>query len=248
MTHPGARPTRVLFIHGLESGPRGGKVQLLREQGFEVVAPDMQMSLRKVWRTNSAARNLLRHKETRAMLAGVVAGGVLAARGHKVLAGGVVAGALGFGVLRRKQWTADALGHSLGACVALQREAISAARPDVVLGSSWGGAVAIELLVRGIWRGPTVLLAPAFHKVYERMDAEQIAPHAAYLSELSQQLPITLYHDPLDDVVPLAHSISLCEGSAIDLRVVNAGGHRLLELLERGELAQTLHAVHRLEA
>ena len=34
-------------------------------------------------------------------------------------------------------------------------------RVDAVVGSSFGGAVAVRLLERGAWRGPTLLLAPA---------------------------------------------------------------------------------------
>ena len=51
------------------------------------------------------------------------------------------------------------------ACVELQRESIEAFRPDVVLGSSFGGAVVVELLRRGVWTGPTLLLAQAALKV-----------------------------------------------------------------------------------
>jgi len=47
------------------------------------------------------------------------------------------------------------------ACVALQTETIACFRPDVLVGSSFGGAVAVALLQRGLWRGPTLLLAQA---------------------------------------------------------------------------------------
>jgi len=47
------------------------------------------------------------------------------------------------------------------ACVALQAETITKFRPDVLVGSSFGGAVAVALLQRGLWRGPTLLLAQA---------------------------------------------------------------------------------------
>ena len=40
--------------------------------------------------------------------------------------------------------------------VALRRE-----KPDVVVGSSWGGAVALKCIEQGYWAGPAVLLAPA---------------------------------------------------------------------------------------
>ena len=46
-------------------------------------------------------------------------------------------------------------------CVATQAEVIGSFRPDVLVGSSFGGAVAVALLMRGDWRGPTLLLAQA---------------------------------------------------------------------------------------
>ena len=46
-------------------------------------------------------------------------------------------------------------------CVETQRAALESIRPDVLVGSSFGGAVAVALLTRGHWRGPTLLLAQA---------------------------------------------------------------------------------------
>ena len=53
---------RVLFVHGLESGPNGKKVQFLREQFRNVECCDMQMSLLNISRHNSVIRNVLRGK------------------------------------------------------------------------------------------------------------------------------------------------------------------------------------------
>ena len=46
------------------------------------------------------------------------------------------------------------------ACVTRHAELLSGdGRPDVLAGSSFGGAVAVALLQRGHWAGPTLLLA-----------------------------------------------------------------------------------------
>lgn len=45
--------------------------------------------------------------------------------------------------------------------IRVQERAIRANPPDVLVGSSFGGAVAVALLQRGLWNGPTLLLAPA---------------------------------------------------------------------------------------
>ena len=43
--------------------------------------------------------------------------------------------------------------------------AIAEHAPRVVVGSSYGGAVATKLLLDGIWSGPTVLIAPAARRL-----------------------------------------------------------------------------------
>jgi hypothetical protein len=47
------------------------------------------------------------------------------------------------------------------ACVEVQTDALATFRPDLLVGSSFGAAVAVELLQRGLWRGATLLLAQA---------------------------------------------------------------------------------------
>lgn len=49
----------------------------------------------------------------------------------------------------------------LDACVQKQADAIKEFEPDIVVASSWGGGVAVHLLARGLWKGATLLLAPA---------------------------------------------------------------------------------------
>lgn len=46
-------------------------------------------------------------------------------------------------------------------CVELHRQALATFAPDVLVGSSFGAAVAVSLLQRGLWQGPTLLLAQA---------------------------------------------------------------------------------------
>jgi pimeloyl-ACP methyl ester carboxylesterase len=45
--------------------------------------------------------------------------------------------------------------------VEVQAAALREFHPHVLVGSSYGGAIAVELLQRGVWRGPTLLLAQA---------------------------------------------------------------------------------------
>ena len=229
-------PIRLLFIHGLESSPHGTKVRVLREQGFDVIAPDMQMGVLQLQRRNSALRQLLRLRESRLIAAAVATAAVLG----QPLAALMLASS--FFLVRRRALFARALARSFEACFELQREAVVREQPEVVVGSSWGGAIAAELIIRGVWTGPTVLLAPALHKVAAgtRKDA---APKLARLRARSAEMKIIVFHDPADDTIPHADSVELARDSQIDFRSVDAGGHRLMALLERRELAQTIAQV-----
>ncbi len=79
------------------------------------------------------------------------------------------------------------------ACVALHAEAIRRFEPDVVVGSSFGGAIAVALLQREQWSGPTLLLA-----------------QAALRQGLRAKIPagerVWMVHARGDEIVPLADS------------------------------------------
>ena len=72
--------------------------------------------------------------------------------------------------------------------------------PDVLAGSSFGGAVAVALLQRGHWAGPTLLLA-------------QAALLYGLPAELPPGVPVWIVHGSGDDVVPPEHSRRLAEAS-----------------------------------
>lgn len=73
-------------------------------------------------------------------------------------------------------------------CVAQQQVALEEFRPDVIVGSSFGGAVAVALLQRGFWRGPTLLLA-------------QAALRTDLACELPEDVRIWLVHGLRDEIV-----------------------------------------------
>ena len=235
---------KLLFIHGLEGHPNGAKVRMLRAQGFEVRAEDMQMSLMRFGKRNSALRNALRLPEVRFFAAVFVLALVLcvALDASPFLFAAVLASPLWL-ALRRRALVRGGLAKSFDVCVEVQRRALREDAPDILVGSSWGGAVAAELLVRGDWTGPTVLLAPAIERVDFWARRGTLARTTEALRRIAAAVPLVVFHDPSDEVVPYADSARLTKDSPIELRSVDAGGHRLLALLERGELAQLLLAL-----
>lgn len=119
------RMVRVLYCHGLESGPHGYKVEAMRAWAETVTCADQEMSL---------INPLKRHSIVRSLAA------VLFDEGPS-------------------GWLPAAFQRSLEKCAQLQREALSSCgRVDVLVGSSWGGAVALKLLADGGYAGPSVLL------------------------------------------------------------------------------------------
>ena len=107
--------------------------------------------------------------------------------------------------------------------------AIAEHAPRVVVGSSYGGAVATKLLLDGIWSGPTVLIAPAAR----RLGLDPALPPGAR---------VIVLHGELDDIVPLADSHRLVAGAGegVELWTIPGGDHRLNTILTDGTLARAL--------
>ncbi len=89
------------------------------------------------------------------------------------------------------------------ACVALHERMLAEAPPDLLVGSSFGGAVAWQLLLTGAWRGPCVLLAPAV----ARMGLPWSLPEG-------RRAPIWLVHGLHDELLPWQDSLALSRASA----------------------------------
>ncbi len=223
--------THVLFLHGLESGPHGDKTRLMRAQGLTVTAPDLQMSKLRLDKRNSIARQILKQWEVPTVLAASVI---------TALRLGIVTSAVATTVTiraRKRAWISKAVGASRRACVDIARDVLATTHAEVLVGSSWGGAIALELLRDGSWRGPTVLLAPASKVIQELVDESAWGTLLAAVRRAAAKSPIVVFHDPSDSTIDIGGSRELAAGSAVRLHEVQAGGHRLLDLVEDGRLA-----------
>jgi pimeloyl-ACP methyl ester carboxylesterase len=112
------------------------------------------------------------------------------------------------------------------------REAVRAAKPKVVVGSSFGGALLLALVREGAWTGPCVFLAQAAQK----LGAGDALPEGTRA---------VLLHADDDDVVPLEDSVALAAtgGPGVRLIVVPGGGHRLSSTLEDGTLEAVIREI-----
>ena len=107
------------------------------------------------------------------------------------------------------------------ACVQLAAQELAHHSPRLLVGSSYGGAIAQLLLERGDWRGPTLLIAPAGEKL-------GLSVHSP------EGVPILVLHGDQDEVIPLQDSIRYCTAQSVSLQVIIGGDHRLNALLENG--------------
>ncbi|HMR76720.1 MAG TPA: hypothetical protein PKD61_16480 [Polyangiaceae bacterium] len=119
------------------------------------------------------------------------------------------------------------------ACVQLAREATREHTPDVLVGSSFGGAGALQLLQDGRWTGPTLLLAPASRFL--------LGPVA-----LPDAARILIVHGRDDAVVPIEQSRDLAATHPCVRLVEVDDGHRLSSLLEGEHLGSYVEQAARL--
>jgi pimeloyl-ACP methyl ester carboxylesterase len=105
-------------------------------------------------------------------------------------------------------------------------------RPEVVVGSSFGGGVALWLAFTGAWQGPLVLLAPAGVKV--------LAPGGLK----ARAGRVLVVHGRRDEVVPVDDSLALARDSACELALwLVDDEHRLAASVGSGLLERALSAV-----
>jgi hypothetical protein len=118
-------------------------------------------------------------------------------------------------------------------CIDVHARALREFRPHVLVGSSFGGAVALALLTRGLFTGPTLLLAQAGLRYF---------PGAG----LPPAVAVTLVHARADDVVDFADSLQLAQtGSADRVQLLaRDDDHALTTLCASGELVTLVSALH----
>jgi hypothetical protein len=206
----------VMYIHGLESGPTGRKYQELKRAGFDVVSLRMPCDRRSIIKDP------------------VILAALMMLVGSPVAIGLAVGTLYAIPTFAAVLLAAFASKHLyvrrlLRRGVAVQLAALRN-NPHIVaiVGSSLGGAVGVELLRYGSWKGPVVLLAPAQHKV---AGLARLPP-----PRLPQAVRCLIVHGTSDDVVPVADSRAL---------VREAGPHTsLLEVEDDHRLNQTATAAN----
>jgi len=214
---------KVIFLHGLESGPRGTKATFLKTHCPEVIIPNFDVSLFDLRKQNCPFRSV--------WMLGPISG-ALAGLALPVLA----LGALPLGFIASRK----ALHESLEKCVTIAQDAVAGAGDiDGIIASSWGGAVALKLLERtpSLKEVPFILVAPA---VAASGWARPIYP-SFQPETLNGNRSVTILHGTDDNEVPIAMTRKLKEKfPEIRFMEFEGGDHRLNQILTDSTLLKLM--------
>lgn len=112
--------------------------------------------------------------------------------------------------VRRHALIAGAVSGAYTASLGVAMRALLTHRPDVVVGFSWGGALALDMAKSGgPWQGPTVLLAPAHEKLLAlrgKLNSNRSPPRFP----LPSHGPTVVIHSTADTLIPIENSRRLC--------------------------------------
>ena len=105
-------------------------------------------------------------------------------------------------------------------------------QPEIIIGSSYGGALLLSLLQGGVTRARAVLIAQAGVKL-------------GLPARLPERARAVLLHGTADDVVPIEGSRALARdaGPGVQLWEIEGGDHPLNAILEDGTLERAIDAV-----
>lgn len=235
----------VLFLHGLESGPGGSKARYLQKHfgADRVRAPDLEMSSWDPRRSNSFTRTALRS----------------------------AASLRGCAEIALRQIAVDyPLGHppqpdDASGCASKRQEDVASGidfqaveQSLVIVGSSWGGAVAVKLVEEfGVRPKALVLMAPAlgckaptgwlsmFGFAYswllpDWLPTTLLEPSSEVAGGGGAGGKVLLFHGTDDDTVPVARSRELKRTfDHIQYVEIAGGDHRLnAAMLEATEIQE----------
>ncbi len=118
-------------------------------------------------------------------------------------------------------------------CVSVHADCLASFRPDVLVGSSFGGAIALALLQRGQWTGPTLLLA-------------QAGLRCGLPPMLPSGIEIWLVHGTLDTVIDPEDSrrLAAAAGTSSTVRLIEVDDdHVLGKSVANGDFADWVRAL-----
>mmetsp|Transcript_21598 Transcript_21598/g.32146 ORF Transcript_21598/g.32146 Transcript_21598/m.32146 type:complete len:260 (-) Transcript_21598:233-1012(-) len=211
---------RILFIHGVQAGPNQYKAQVVAKAGFEVFAPDMGT---KTWCYISIAILILI-----SMALGMVAIQLREYMKDRPTNDSVMAFLAFMLSVIIIGWTfykvnAMAWGWKFAQCQEKMQNSIESYQPHAIVASSFGAAVAVELMRNGHWCGATVLLSPAVDMVH------RLVRNPGPLPLIPVGATVSVVHGRRDWIAPFTDARRLFRESEGEVQFIDAGsdGHFL---------------------
>lgn len=110
-------------------------------------------------------------------------------------------------------------------CIKCQTATFAQGLPQVLVGSSFGGFIALSMVQQGVWAGPLVLLAP--------LTTLWCLPIPIVSLPDTYPFPVHIYHGTEDSVISIAHSRRFeARHPFVRLHPIQQEGHRLNEFAQ----------------
>ena len=115
-------------------------------------------------------------------------------------------------------------------------QAIQNYKPDLVIGSSMGGALLATLVMNDDWNGPALFLASGAQFLFG-------------VTDLMNRSPVSRHwiHGTRDTIIPYAHSLNAAQESYGTCQLVN-DDHRLESIIDSGILADAIENLIKVDA
>jgi predicted alpha/beta hydrolase family esterase len=213
---------KILFLHGLEAGLHGTKSRYLKKIfKNDCITPDLQISKFKIWLKNSFIRNILKNKRFLFILISIILTCLTIANLTKLYSLGLFIGIISFIILiifNKKYLISEAVKLSMDNNIKIAEDEIKKHNPEIIIGSSWGGALLVNLIKRGIWKGNSLIIAPAFYTInkviYGNNSENNIFDFnfsKIKINDFDTNAKIIVYHSKEDEVISYKESLKLCE-------------------------------------
>ncbi|GAB5369398.1 hypothetical protein AAMO2058_001401100 [Amorphochlora amoebiformis] len=225
----------ILYLHGFEEHDGSPKPASLRDHY------DLRMPHLSVYLTHR--HSPIRYMATSPWLLGILCVSIIfSAALRRLGAYGVLGGlgALGVGlIIKKDKIIAHGIKTSLDNSMQTARLALERSKPDAVVAFSWGACLAVMLMQKGLWRGPTLLLAPA----YELLCKKAQVPVVMKVGQAEGRASVMVVHSTTDQIVPLEHSERLAQANDFKLKKVKGEKHALYGLASNATLKKMVEEV-----
>jgi hypothetical protein len=231
----------ILFLYGLDAGTNSPKSKYLKKNYQNCVVPDLDVSIYKINRKNSFLRIILLNPIMIALLSFTIFVFIFLYKYFNVYISIILPLSILIITLKltKNYFVSYGVSKALENNICLAEKEIKKHNPKVLIGSSWGGAIAVNLIQRGIWKGHTILLAPAYQQVKKTIMKIEEEQSFQFKSLINYEGKIIVYHCPSDNVIPIEHSHLLCESKQTlnsssefyELKVINSDNHKLESLI-----------------